>query len=73
MSVIPRYYDGWEAMAAHPELDPEAWPCEHCGCPRSEHFAWRPDIGSPCPSPNGGDFEPHPDIDVHPEFEEGDA
>ena len=22
MSVIPRYYDGWEAMDAHPELAP---------------------------------------------------
>ena len=70
MSVIPRYADGWEAMDAHPELDPEDWPCEGCGYPRSDHVARRPDIGEPCPPPAVGEYEPHPDVDQHPDHEE---
>ena len=64
--------DGWAQIDAHPELSAESWPCLHCGWPRSDHSAFRPDVGEPCPEQRG-DFEPHPDIDVHPEFEEGDA
>lgn len=65
MSIIPRYYDGWEAMDAHPDLSPYSWPCRGCGEPWNAH----PD---PNPGSHGCCFDPSPDIDQHPDFEEED-
>ena len=74
MSIIPRYADGWAAMDAHPELDPDSWPCRGCGEPRSGHSDRDCDDPDQCPGSHGYYFfDPHPDIDLHPDFEEGDA
>ena len=71
MSVIPRRYaDGWASMDAHPELDPDSWPCRGCGEPWGGHSAYLLDDPDRCPDHPGYYFDPHPDIDLHPNFEE---
>ena len=74
MSAIPRYADGWEAMAAHPELSTDSWPCGFCGEPGAAHSDMRGDDPDRRPGQPGFYFDPHPDIDLHPHFgEEEDA
>ena len=72
MSIIPRYYDGWEAMDAHPELSPYSWPCRGCGEPWNGHSDCDCDDPDQCPGSHGYYFDPHPDIDQHPDFDEED-
>ena len=72
VSGIPRYYDGWEAMKAHPELSPYSWPCRGCGEPWNAHSDRIIDDPDQCPGSHGYCFDPHPDIALHPDFEEED-